>query len=62
MINLAKSLDLEVVAEGVETRAQERFLIEHGCDVGQGFLYSKAVPAEDVPALLRGAVAARFRA
>ena len=62
VINLAKSLDLEVVAEGVETRAQERFLIEHGCDVGQGFLYSKAVPAEDVPALLRGAVAARFRA
>ena len=54
VINLAKSLGLEVVAEGVETAAQECFLREHGCDVGQGFLYSKAVPAEEVPALLAG--------
>ena len=61
VINLAKSLDLEVVAEGVETAAQDRFLRDHGCDLAQGFLYSKAVPAADVPALLIGA-ATRFRA
>jgi diguanylate cyclase (GGDEF)-like protein/PAS domain S-box-containing protein len=52
IISLANSLGLKVVAEGVETRAQADRLIEFGCDFGQGFLFSKAVPAERVPAVL----------
>jgi len=56
VINLGHCMGLEVVAEGVETRAQEAHLVALGCDVGQGFFYSGAVPAEEVPGLLRGQV------
>jgi diguanylate cyclase (GGDEF)-like protein len=52
IINLGHSLGLTVVAEGVETAEQLRFLRAHGCDEAQGFLFSAAVPAADVPALL----------
>ena len=41
MIAMAHSLGLKVVAEGIETMAQHRLLAEKGCDMGQGFLYSK---------------------
>jgi EAL domain-containing protein (putative c-di-GMP-specific phosphodiesterase class I) len=54
VINLGHSLGLEVVAEGIETEHQEARLIELGCTIGQGFLYSAAVQAEDVPRLLAG--------
>lgn len=43
---------MEVVAEGVETPAQEAILLGMGCDTGQGYLYAPAMPAEDVPAAL----------
>jgi len=46
IINLAHSLKLEVVAEGVETEEQSRLLRLLSCDKIQGFLFSKAVPAE----------------
>jgi diguanylate cyclase (GGDEF)-like protein/PAS domain S-box-containing protein len=52
VINLGHSLGLEVVAEGIETEHQEARLIELGCTIGQGFLYSAAVRAEEVPRLL----------
>ncbi|WP_380880105.1 putative bifunctional diguanylate cyclase/phosphodiesterase [Sphingomonas sp. DBB INV C78] len=52
VINLGHCLNLEVVAEGVETTAQERDLIAMGCDTGQGFLYSSALPAEEVRGFL----------
>jgi diguanylate cyclase (GGDEF)-like protein/PAS domain S-box-containing protein len=45
VINLGRSLDIEVVAEGIETRAQHDFLLDAGCRYGQGFLYGKADPA-----------------
>jgi diguanylate cyclase (GGDEF)-like protein/PAS domain S-box-containing protein len=46
IITLAHSMKLKVVAEGVETEEQERLLRVLGCDEMQGFLFSKAVPAE----------------
>ncbi len=47
IIALAHSLQLGVVAEGVETEAQQGFLRSQRCDQAQGFLYSRPVPAEE---------------
>jgi len=44
---LARSLRLEVVAEGVETEAQQRFLRQQKCEVMQGYLLDKPIPADD---------------
>lgn len=44
LINLAKSLDISVLAEGVETEGERLWLQQNGCDYIQGFLISKAVP------------------
>ncbi|BBP42490.1 EAL domain-containing protein [Thiosulfativibrio zosterae] len=46
IIALAKTMNLEVVAEGVETQAQLDFLKRHGCDIAQGFYFSPAVDAQ----------------
>ena len=48
IVQLARNLGLEPLAEGVETEAQRRFLVEHGCMLGQGFYFSHAVPAEQI--------------
>jgi diguanylate cyclase (GGDEF)-like protein len=53
MINLGSSLSIEVVAEGIENEIQLDFLRTAGCDVGQGFLFARAIPAADVPAFSR---------
>ena len=50
MICFAQTLKLTVIAEGVETREQADFCREHGCDLLQGFYYSKPVPAEEFEA------------
>jgi diguanylate cyclase (GGDEF)-like protein len=52
-IDLGHTLDLEVVAEGVETEAAWAQLAEAGCDVAQGYLLSKAIPADDLAAFVR---------
>jgi diguanylate cyclase (GGDEF)-like protein len=52
VVNLGHCLGMKIVAEGVETAAQEVRLRTLGCDVGQGFLYSKALPAEAVAQIL----------
>jgi len=46
IVNLAHSLKLNVVAEGVETEEQSRLLRLLNCDEMQGFLFSKPVPSE----------------
>jgi diguanylate cyclase (GGDEF)-like protein len=46
VVGLAKSLGLELVAEGVETEAQRELLIEMGCDQIQGWLIARALPAD----------------
>jgi len=53
IISMAKDLRLKVVAEGVENRAQLRFLEEHGCDMVQGFLFHKPLSGEELRKVLR---------
>jgi PAS domain S-box-containing protein len=53
IITMAHSLDLEIVAEGVETEEQLRYLREKNCHVFQGYYFSKPVPAEEMTALLK---------
>ena len=55
VLHLADRMDLDVVAEGIETPLQLRTVAELGCTVGQGFLFSRPVPAAEVEDLLRGA-------
>ncbi len=50
MIAMAHALKLEVVAEGVETEAQQSFLARHGCDMAQGFLFGRPVEPREIEA------------
>ena len=56
ILALAQSLDLDVVAEGVETAGQLGFLRLHGCEQFQGFLFGRPGPVADVEAQLHGEV------
>ena len=53
LIAMAHNLELEVIAEGVETSAQAALLLAEGCQEAQGFLYSKPLPAEDFEVYLK---------
>jgi len=57
-IAMARQLGLRVVAEGVEEQGQRDFLLRHGCNEYQGFLFSPAVPPEEFADLLRRGLAA----
>jgi diguanylate cyclase (GGDEF)-like protein/PAS domain S-box-containing protein len=48
ILNLAQSLDLSVVAEGVETAGQHDFLLQAGCKAFQGYLFGRPVPVEQL--------------
>lgn len=52
IIGLAARLGIEVIAEGIEAREEAAYLLDRGCAYGQGFLFSPAVPADRVPAML----------
>jgi diguanylate cyclase (GGDEF)-like protein/PAS domain S-box-containing protein len=52
IIQLAHNLGLRPLAEGVETPAQHRFLIEHDCELGQGYRFSPALPAARIDEML----------
>jgi EAL domain-containing protein (putative c-di-GMP-specific phosphodiesterase class I) len=53
VVSLARALQIEVVAEGVETESQFRTLGELACDQAQGFLLSRPLPATEFLAFLR---------
>lgn len=53
IINLAHNLGIQVVAEGVETTSQLNFLRQHGCDVAQGYLISRPIPADQLEQWLK---------
>jgi diguanylate cyclase (GGDEF)-like protein/PAS domain S-box-containing protein len=52
MVAIARSLDLHTIAEGIETEAQHEFLLRAGCQEGQGFLYSRPLPPDEIERLL----------
>jgi diguanylate cyclase (GGDEF)-like protein len=53
IVGLSHSLNMQPLAEGVETEAQREFLMELGCALGQGYLFSEPVPPDDLARLAR---------
>ena len=53
MITLASNLGMTPLAEGIETEAEWRFLADRGCELGQGYFFSRPVPPEEILALHR---------
>lgn len=51
IIQLAHQLDLEVVAEGIETLQQARFLYQQGCNLLQGYYYARPAPLGELKSL-----------
>ena len=54
IVQLAHTLGLEPLAEGVETEEQRRFLLENNCRYGQGFLFSRPVPEHEIETIYNG--------
>src|SRR5690606_34259333 len=53
IIAMGKTLSLTVIAEGVETEAQERFLREHACDQSQGYYFAKPISPDEFVEFMR---------
>jgi diguanylate cyclase len=53
IINVAKSLDLDIIAEGIETAGQLTLLRAKGCGIGQGYYFAVPMPADALLPLLR---------
>ncbi|MFS0715767.1 sensor domain-containing phosphodiesterase [Arthrobacter sp. 1P04PC] len=56
MINAAQALGLKVTAEGIETPAQAKYLMDLGCDALQGYLFAKPAPASDLAGTMGSAL------
>ena len=54
IIQMAHSLNMKAIAEGVETAEQHAYLRHHGCDEFQGYFFSHPLPVEEIAVLLRG--------
>ena len=55
ILGMARNLELDVIAEGVETEAQKDFLARHGCVYFQGYLLGRPTPVMDLEALIESA-------
>jgi diguanylate cyclase (GGDEF)-like protein len=53
IIQLAEGLGMRASAEGVEDEQQRAYLLQNGCSLGQGFLFAKAVPADELSGMIR---------
>jgi len=53
IVAMARSLDMAVIAEGVETEQQRQLLLKNGCSNYQGYLFGRPVPIEQFEALLK---------
>lgn len=53
VVDLCRQLDLEIVAEGIETEAQRDFLLDRGCIIAQGYLFCRPKAAPEVADYLR---------
>ncbi|EGL53211.1 complex sensory protein with histidine kinase domain containing protein [Methylophaga aminisulfidivorans MP] len=60
IIELARRLNLRIIAEGVETREQADFFRQHNCDELQGYLYSKPIPAKALIELMKQQASTRI--
>ena len=58
MVNAAHALGLRVTAEGIETPAQAKYLVDRGCDSLQGYLFAKPAPASDLAGTMESALTA----
>ncbi|CAI3794232.1 putative bifunctional diguanylate cyclase/phosphodiesterase [Pseudarthrobacter sp. MM222] len=58
MVNAAHALGLRVTAEGIETPAQAKYLMDRGCDSLQGYLFAKPAPASDLAGTMESALTA----
>ena len=52
MLNMAKGLGMETVVEGIETAEQLAVLQQFGCDIGQGYLFGRPLPLNEVQQML----------
>ena len=55
IVAMASKLDIAVVAEGIETNDESRFMQDSGCGYGQGYLFKKPIPADEMTSLLNRA-------
>ena len=62
IIQLARNLGLEPLAEGIETEAQRDFFLSHGCELGQGFHFSRPVKPNELETLYRATAAVQSAA
>ena len=58
ILELGRSFDLQVIAEGIEDESQRQRLLQLGCGTGQGFLFARPLPPEQLERLARAAVGA----
>ncbi|MFC1664894.1 putative bifunctional diguanylate cyclase/phosphodiesterase [Pseudomonadota bacterium] len=62
ILKLARGLGIRVVAEGIELQQQEKILLYHKCDELQGFLYSPAIPLEEIRELVANSPFSKYKA